>query len=1369
MYSFYGGRPGNSFIIIKNFPTVQDMVTAFSGGPNYTDVHYDEYVIINTQDKNSEDNGKIYRRGYEYTNSQGGAEYIGTIVGPSGNAPMVQMTTEAGVRQKQQQYEDDPAYTQRFNQGSYTLTNYSLVPGKQGNTFHDEISWTCCSIRDINGVDTTAYIGFTIPYPVIELQAQTGSPYSQATATKAAELEEHPFYDKWILNIPKGKHGDAFKNLEIIEANENDGVSAYDGQDIDRQKHSKILVYEYYNYDSEANPTPQKLYLGDYNIIEDIHIEQDGTIIVQYSHDKTAQLNKILKWIKNIQYNTEDGILTFTYNTTEEREGEIQNQKVDFKLREIDDIVLSDDGDLTFYYNTKDEFNAPEQKTIQQAIKSIANISLAKRDSDHVLTITYNDTTQQSFPGILWIVKVTINEEGKIVTWMSDGSQRWSDGTWITAGGEIQPPTEQESTTDTGIQLRWLDDILLSAEEGELKIKWNDQDDYQSLNPNYPIKWIENINFTSNGFLMVKQNTDSDPVVLNQTPIKWISNLDVATNGDLTVTYNTTETVNGTVRNQKDIFEEVLKRPTSLYLDDNKQLILEWANGDTENLTGEDPLTSISDVAIDGSGNFLIEYSPPTGTIEYNGKSNWTWVGTFGTDLFNLNDTSAEITIGHYYPAILSNGTLSFTVFPTQFISKLVEATDVINGTIKAYKTSNGDEVTIENGVNLVVAKGNEQLTVTTDMFGIKFQITNAANTTAYEESMNKSIPVLVQVIDTINLAFTLGDRPPSATLDWQQKILDLENVLDKVAIPQMEIYLPFKEGLDSTTNLPLFTTMGDCFIVSCGRTTILVDASNATLMDNTIAEKLHQVIGPNKKYPSITHVIVSHYHIDHIEGFSVLLDPTKNHIQSLFSNKCKFYLPKLPSNAFIDGSGASGDTDTLAGITEGHNTLVNLINNVKNTPALSMYFTEPDTIQYPDNNNKIIFDEQNNPHFSVRFLNCKNSDFEHYYNIRTYNESINLGTRYNNFSLVAEFEHGDITFLSPGDIEPAAQAQIAPLITKSPDIYKLEHHTYTQDTDATYLKKINPKVAFVLGRNDKNLDRYSRSKTIQHFINATNTTIIGENYDRDSAYIISNGNKISFIGDGITNQGLMLTSPGTKIAANVDKNINLNDFRSAGTYYATGNTVTWQKNGQTVQKAILNAPFIYYFKLIVNTIFDSSSNSNYENCVQIAISRMGEIAIRYYWSGIWSNWEYIRKEEEEIIEGGVSNSEPFITMGYLTSSKTHLRFSVHPMRNIDFNKYNISVNGCYMKARQNNNYLAGTGDVWAAVAGNKCLVSVTNYGITIAINDLSDIKWQVTENDKIVNYNSSQSKFTNPITNNDPIALELKLGLKYTPKPKNS
>jgi len=92
MYSFYGGRPGNSFIIITTFGSIADMVAEFSKGPAYTDVHYDEHILINTTNKNDPDNGKIFRRGYNYTDELGGAEYIGQIVGPSGPAPNLSLT-----------------------------------------------------------------------------------------------------------------------------------------------------------------------------------------------------------------------------------------------------------------------------------------------------------------------------------------------------------------------------------------------------------------------------------------------------------------------------------------------------------------------------------------------------------------------------------------------------------------------------------------------------------------------------------------------------------------------------------------------------------------------------------------------------------------------------------------------------------------------------------------------------------------------------------------------------------------------------------------------------------------------------------------------------------------------------------------------------------------------------------------------------------------------------------------------------------------------------------------------------------------------------------------------------------------------------
>ena len=132
--SFYGGRRGASFIIVKSFkcirkpdidnwfwkkviqeawenaskdnigtePSIEEwvvdncMVQAFEKGGAYKIVNYDEYVIIDTPNKNDKDNGKIYRRGYNYANDPnnlGGAEYIGQIVGPAGMAPQVEMKT----------------------------------------------------------------------------------------------------------------------------------------------------------------------------------------------------------------------------------------------------------------------------------------------------------------------------------------------------------------------------------------------------------------------------------------------------------------------------------------------------------------------------------------------------------------------------------------------------------------------------------------------------------------------------------------------------------------------------------------------------------------------------------------------------------------------------------------------------------------------------------------------------------------------------------------------------------------------------------------------------------------------------------------------------------------------------------------------------------------------------------------------------------------------------------------------------------------------------------------------------------------------------------------------------------------------------
>ena len=68
--SFYGGRKGSSFVIAKNYPDIRSMTIDFAKGNSFLEVKYDEYVLINTINKNHPDNGKLFKRGYDYNSSR---------------------------------------------------------------------------------------------------------------------------------------------------------------------------------------------------------------------------------------------------------------------------------------------------------------------------------------------------------------------------------------------------------------------------------------------------------------------------------------------------------------------------------------------------------------------------------------------------------------------------------------------------------------------------------------------------------------------------------------------------------------------------------------------------------------------------------------------------------------------------------------------------------------------------------------------------------------------------------------------------------------------------------------------------------------------------------------------------------------------------------------------------------------------------------------------------------------------------------------------------------------------------------------------------------------------------------------------------
>lgn len=397
--SFYGGKAGTPFVIAKSYNSVNAMIADFAKGPALTAVQYGEHVIINTEDKNNSNNGALYRRGYDYNNSMGGAIYVGTIVGPSGKAPMFELTTIENIKEITFKDSDEV----RQGEGAWNISNKSLIPGKTDSEFNDDIAWSYITIRDQHGTDTTAWVGIKIPYHVIEMDAQSVSAYynrdKETADFKNVNLVErdddqaHPFYSHWSVRIPKGIKGDALKNFRVVEAS--DAIQDYEGKTDDINNHRKVLVYDYYCYDAKENGEPKTLYLGDFNMIDTIDLADDGTFTITYTHDNTVTYTKKIKWITSTTLNSTTGVFHIDYN---------DGSNYETTLKWINGISLADNGTITFTYTTGDS------EILENKIKWITTAEL---ETNGTLTINYNDGTKEVFDKkIQWITNITLTDEG---------------------------------------------------------------------------------------------------------------------------------------------------------------------------------------------------------------------------------------------------------------------------------------------------------------------------------------------------------------------------------------------------------------------------------------------------------------------------------------------------------------------------------------------------------------------------------------------------------------------------------------------------------------------------------------------------------------------------------------------------------------------------------------------------------------------------------------------------------------------------------------------------------------------------------------------------------------------------------------------
>lgn len=238
MDSIYGGRPGSPFVIKAQFSSIKEMQDAFKSGPEYKDVWYGEYCIIDTENKNDFDNGKIYQRGTEYGNETGDAKYVGQVVGPQSGVPGFDfksfdkvknyITTKFGNGEIRtwpsngklyQDYAENPDENKpAIDVESFSVPNGSLVKGWDGaDTFVDDIEYTWVNIAYPYGKGNDKFavsetlVGFKIPYHVFKATAQALDPGAQPVIEEVAwpEGENHPFAHNLVFKIPRGAKGDS--------------------------------------------------------------------------------------------------------------------------------------------------------------------------------------------------------------------------------------------------------------------------------------------------------------------------------------------------------------------------------------------------------------------------------------------------------------------------------------------------------------------------------------------------------------------------------------------------------------------------------------------------------------------------------------------------------------------------------------------------------------------------------------------------------------------------------------------------------------------------------------------------------------------------------------------------------------------------------------------------------------------------------------------------------------------------------------------------------------------------------------------------------------------------------------------------------
>lgn len=401
--TFYkDGRVNNNPVTV-DLEKATTMIEHFSKGIVTTnEVNYGEYVIISAQRgkemgiDNGQDvliNGRVYRRGLDYNDPMAGAEFIGQICGPQGMSPELYFDSFNNIKD--------------YEEISSENDDIKLIQGTKDNSLDTVFKIrTERNPENLNGVNEYK-MGIQIPYSGFAFSGNSVN-YNQSASAELKLNESHNFFHSYLINIPNGVPGNDFsKVFQVCEkVNNNTAINYYtysNGQYIQetntlpigieiftivsnaeewldntgdtyikikypidsddniyyvkrQDTYSKALYAEIINYNKQDKndaitnqPIPTKTYhkIGDYKIITNIEMSDNGEITVYYDGYNNVSLNQNnpIRWIKETVVVNEDDLNAIIQQYPNEING-IPNIG-DVLVRYNTDVGLNDDK---YYY-----------------------------------------------------------------------------------------------------------------------------------------------------------------------------------------------------------------------------------------------------------------------------------------------------------------------------------------------------------------------------------------------------------------------------------------------------------------------------------------------------------------------------------------------------------------------------------------------------------------------------------------------------------------------------------------------------------------------------------------------------------------------------------------------------------------------------------------------------------------------------------------------------------------------------------------------------------------------------------------------------------------------------------------------------------